>query len=169
MRRWTAVLLILVAVPIALGASYAGYRYVFRQTYYANAGELPEMVREALSKSRSLRLYSLDPSIGAKDYRGFHGWTVLGEVTLEGAAATAAREAVAKGIQESKGDGAKCFEPRHGLRAGSVDLVICFECFHVYAYQGWDRAYCVTTEAPARVLNQLLSGAGIPLPAPSKH
>jgi hypothetical protein len=157
--------LFLIAGAVALAGCYEAYRYFFRKVTYASGGDLPEMIREVFAASE-LELYSLDPSKGDKDGKGFRGWTVLGKVALEGAAAKSAREAFERGVKESDGRGAKCFIPRHGLRAASVDLVICFECFHVYAYKGWDKAFCNTTATPAPVLNKILSDAGIPLPPP---
>jgi hypothetical protein len=154
----------------AVVAMMAGYLFFFApgQITYASAGELPGCVREAFARASTLELYSLDPSKKHAEGRGFHDWEVLGTITLEGAQAKVAREAIEKGVRDSDGTGAKCFRPRHGLRAGAVEMVICFECFHVYVFHGRDRAFCNTTESPASVLNGLLGAAGIPLAAPPK-
>ncbi len=166
MSRKLALLIVAVAAALIAWGSYA--LFAPPKVVYAQKGELPENVREAFAKARSLELYSLDPSTGDKEGQGFRGWTVLGKVTLKDAAAKSAMEAVEQGVKDSDGRGAKCFIPRHGMRVGSVDLVICFECSHVYVYEGRNRAFSHTTEAPARVLNKLLGDAGIPLPAPPK-
>ena len=67
-------------------------------------------------------------------------------------------DALYKGIADSDGNGAKCFDPRHGIRASvdgkTVDLVICFECSWVYVFYDKDenrRGVAVTTERPRQV------------------
>ena len=34
----------------------------------------------------------------------------------------------------------RCFNPRHGLRLGDFELLVCFECMRVVEVQGQDRA-----------------------------
>jgi len=75
---------------------------------------------------------------------------------------------------KSDGNGAKCFDPRHGIRATAkgktVDLVICFECNWVYVYYDNDenrQHVAVTTREPQAVLDKTLKDAGVPLPKPA--
>ena len=85
-------------------------------------------------KADSFDLYSLDPAAGVGT--GFHGWLVLGKTTLKGDAAKTVRDAVEKGCKGSDGKQAKCFIPRHGIRVGDLDLVICFECLSARVPRG---------------------------------
>ena len=129
----------------------------------AVAGDLPKEVREAFEKAESFELYSLNPAVEAKT--GFHGSLVLGKLTLKGDDAKAVREAIEKGAKDSDGRVAKCFVPRHGIRVGEIDLVICFQCLQAHVHQGEKMTDSFpTTSAPAAVLNKFLAAAGIPLP-----
>lgn len=98
------------------------------------AGDLPKDVVNAFDKADGFELYSLDPAAGVGE--GFHGWLVLGKTTLKGDAAKTVRAAVEKGRKDSDGRQAKCFIPRHGIRVGDLDLVICFECLSARVYRG---------------------------------
>lgn len=126
------------------------------------AGELPKEVQEAFAKAESIELYSLSPFRELKPTEGFRGWLIMGKTIVK--EPKAVLEAVEKGAKDSDGKVAKCFEPRHGIRAGDVDLVICFACLQTYVYQGEKRvASFPTTREPAALLNKILSNAGIPL------
>jgi hypothetical protein len=131
--------------------------------------DLPKEVREAFAKAESFELYSLDPGKRVTEDEGFHGWTILGKITLKDDAARSVREAVHAGAKDSDGRVAKCFIPRHGLRLGTMDLVICFECLQGYVYRGGEQVDSfLTTGAPAKILNKALTDAGVPLPAPPR-
>jgi hypothetical protein len=130
-----------------------------------------DRARKALAAPDQLVLYALDPCPPRHEHpRGlFHGWKVLGRVPVREAGAREAMDAAVGGIRP--GVGAKCFEPRHGVRATagseSVDVVICFECAWAYVYLGVDDDYCVMLtigrdHAPA--LEKVLTGAGIRRP-----
>lgn len=105
--------------------------------------KLPADVQAILNKADTFELYSLDPerSRNKKDAGGadFRGWTILGKTAVKDAE-TRKRlvTALYDGIAKSDGSGARCFDPRHGIRASaegkSVDLVICFECSWVYVF-----------------------------------
>jgi hypothetical protein len=69
------------------------------------------------------------------------------------------------------GVGAKCFEPRHGVRAtagdATVDLVVCFACAWVYVYLGpEDDAEMVMLTVPGdpAALEKVLTDAGVRRP-----
>src|SRR5262245_65277714 len=97
--------------------------------------QLPPKARAILEKAEAFELLSLDPSPESERPKegGYFGWKVLGKTTVKDAD-TRKRivEALLKGIESSDGNGARCFDPRHGISAKhegqTVDLVICFEC-----------------------------------------
>ncbi len=137
--------------------------------------KLPDAVQAVLDKAGQIELYSLDPE-AKRDDTGFRGWKVLGKTALKGDAARKQLLApLAQGIAKSDGNGAKCFEPRHGVRAAfdgrTVDLVICFECSWVYVFTGKDDnrlASVATTGAPQAAFDAALAEAKVALPKPAK-
>jgi hypothetical protein len=133
--------------------------------------KLPAPVLAALEKADELELYSLNGDTDAPD--GWHGAKVLGKATVSAAAdRKALASALKKGVEEGK-DGARCFVPRHGVRAShagkSYDLLICFEChwLYVYAADSDKPLVLLVSEAPQKVLNKLLTDAKVP-PAKEK-
>jgi hypothetical protein len=134
-------------------------------------------VKEILEKAGRLELLSLDPAVERmKGKEGFHGWKILGKTPVKDAAVR--KEIVTaldKGIAESDGNGAKCFDPRHGIRVQrdgkTVELVICFECGWIYVFQGDKeerQGVAVTTGKPQAVFDKVLKEAEVPLPKPGK-
>src|SRR5262245_48603699 len=102
---------------------------------------LPEKARAMLDKADESEFVSVGPmgegKGGVKD--GFHGWKVLGKTVVKDAKIRKEiLESLYGGIKESDGNGAKCFDPRHGIRATvdgkTVDVVICFECGWIYVF-----------------------------------
>src|SRR5262245_51900338 len=98
----------------------------------ARADKIPEAVKTALEKADQFELISLDPSERDKPADGgFHGWKVLGKTLVKDKdGRKKVLDALAKGVADNKGEAAKCFIPRHGLRVvhdkKTYDLVICF-------------------------------------------
>lgn len=138
----------------------------------APALALPPETRKLLDSADSVELLSLDPKPFPPDAknRGFHGYKELGRVKL---AKKAGREAVLKalyrGIDDSKGLVAGCFNPRHGIRAVSgdktVDLVICYECLSMQVFVNGKRApAALTVRGPEVLFNKVLGDAKVPLP-----
>ncbi len=133
--------------------------------------KLPDKARAILAKADQIELYSLDPVTPVKKgAQGFHDWTVLGKTVLKGDAGKRLVAALEKGIAENKGEAARCFQPRHGIRATAkgktVDLVICFECLQVYVY--YDKTEkrdqtVLTTGSPEPTLDKALKDAGVRL------
>jgi len=116
-----------------------------------------------------LFLYSLNPH----DYRvfdgklpensdqTFHRYPVLGGVEITSLEEkTNLLNAFTKGIRESDGQVAACFNPRHGLRIvdGTVtnDFVICFECLQVQAYGFSGGHDFLTSGSPSGTFNKVL-------------
>ena len=134
------------------------------------ANKLPAAVPAVLDKADEFELYSLDPS-PSKGKDAFRGWEVLGKTTVKKGDRKAVLEALAAGIKASNGDTAKCFNPRHGIRAThdktTVDLVICFECLQVQAFAGDDEEgeTVPVTDTPQGAFDKVLTAAKVPLPA----
>jgi len=63
---------------------------------------------------------------------------------------------------------AKCFDPRHGIRAThegkTVELVICFQCaqFNVYVGADGEGKHLLIGKGPEPALDKVLKDAGIP-------
>jgi hypothetical protein len=143
-------------------------------------GGLPEKAAAILEKAERIELYSLEPEPDPKVTKDpktthFRGWMVLGKTVVKQAAA---RKSVTDAIDLSVGRGqvAKCFEPRHGVRATdgdkTVDLVICFRCGQVYCY--YDPKKDEYTQISIHKgmqpsFDEILKTAGIPLATPAKE
>jgi hypothetical protein len=78
------------------------------------------------------------PSIGE-----FHGYPVLGQVEITDPVQRAQLLATLKEAIDRRGVVAKCFWPRHGVRAvkngETIEYVICFECGQFDEYLGGQR------------------------------
>jgi hypothetical protein len=144
-----------------------------------NGNRLPAEASAILDKATEIELLSLDPSVVLNDKDGqpapkpgvkkLHGWDILGQTTIKDAEQRKqVKEALLKGISDSDGTVADCFDPRHGLRAShdgkTVELVICFRCLQLQVYVDGKRSPTVlTTRSPQAVLNALLKKAKIPI------
>jgi hypothetical protein len=134
--------------------------------------KLPDAVVKALQKADEVVVYSLNGETGEKD--GWHGAKDLGNTAVKDAdAKKALGEAMKKGVAEGTA-GARCFIPRHGLRAKydgkTYDLLICFECHWVYVYtDNADKPQVfVIADSPQKALNKILTDAKVPLAKPEK-
>jgi hypothetical protein len=137
--------------------------------------ELPADVRAVLDKATTVELLSLDPTPIGKgedvpEKERFHGYRVLGRTTLKDAdKRKAVLAALDKGIKDSDGRVARCFNPRHGIHAvqdgKTADVVICFECLSMEAYlDGKRTGSALTTRGPQATFDKTLRDAGVPLP-----
>lgn len=137
----------------------------------ARDNEIPKEVREILDKATEFELYSIDPArlTEKKDEKElFHGWKILGKTALKGDAVKTVRKAVEKGVNDSDGSVAACFNPRHGIRLvheqKTYDIVICYECLSANVYRGEEKiGSFLTAHAPAKVLNKVLTDAKVTL------
>lgn len=119
-------------------------------------------------------LYSLDPTGGigysVNNDRVFHGFTILGkgEITAPDDKRILV-QAFAKGIRDSKGTSANCFNPRHGLRvsieAATYDFVICFECMSVMCHGFNGDQEILVTGGPAERFEALRAKLGLEKPS----
>ena len=96
---------------------------------------------------------------------------MLGKTTLKGAEARTLVEAFDGGVREFQGGPARCFSPRHGIRAvhdgKTADFIICFECAQVRVnVDGKEAQGFLISDSPATVFNALLTKAGVALPKP---
>ncbi|MGF1580212.1 MAG: hypothetical protein ACFCD0_12685 [Gemmataceae bacterium] len=129
------------------------------------AKQLSKDIMVVLENAQSIEFYSLDPHVKKKVKDGFSGYPILGKVTLKNKARKTVLEAVLKGIKKGQ-PGAKCFIPRHGIRAKHgddvVELVICFQCSWVYSYLNGKQNNTVTIhESSAPALNTVLKKENI--------
>jgi RNA polymerase sigma factor (sigma-70 family) len=128
-----------------------------------------------LEKAEEFELLSLNPSIDPaqrdeKIKEDFHGFQVLGKTTVKDAQTR--KKLVAafkKGIKDSDGNAALCFNPRHGIRFThddkTVDFVICYECLQMRVYVGDKKeAEITTTNSPQDTFNSVLKNAKVRLP-----
>jgi hypothetical protein len=134
--------------------------------------QLPAPVRDVLVHADTLELLSLDPGRpgrpAAMPLNAFHGWTVLGRTTIQDATQ---RKAVVGALDRGVAEGAfaaRCFDPRHGVRAMRgktvVELVICFECRQIEAFvDGKEAGSALTSPSPKAPLDRALREAKIPL------
>lgn len=102
-------------------------------------------VIRALRDPESFEILALDPvpidtrAKGARAVppeREFHGFEILGHAPLNAPAVRSELVAlVLRGVQESDGTVAACFDPRHGIRVVKegrvIDLLICYECLTI--------------------------------------
>lgn len=132
--------------------------------------EVPAEVKKLLAKVEQFDLYSLDPegNRDEKDEKTMHGWKVLGKTTVKDAKT---RKDLITTLEKAagKGSGAKCFEPRHAIRASgggkTVDLIICFECSWIYIYEGKKQIAVVTVADKVQpTFDKVLKDAKVPLP-----
>ena len=137
--------------------------------------KIPADAKAILEKAESFELLSLEP----KTFRevpkeSFHGFKAFGKKTIDKAEVRKTLvDAFEKGVTEYKGDGARCFLPRHGIRVKhdgkAADFVICFECHHVRVYvDGEGEKAFLVSDSPAETFNTVLKDAGVELPEQPK-
>lgn len=137
---------------------------------------LPAQAEAALRTARSMELLALDPTPlarGAAVPEGgtFHDYPILGRATLADAVqAKALGELVLRGIRESDGTAAACFNPRHGIRVSqdgrTLDLVICYECLSLSVHgdllgSGGPRLGLLTAQRVESGVSAIFEGAGL--------
>lgn len=140
-------------------------------TACAADNQLPKDVAAILDKAESIEFLSLSPKRGEKDIPekdNFHGFRILGRVTLKDAGRKTIVDGLRKGIKDSDGSVAACFNPRHGIRATvagkTADIVICFECHSLVTHIGETRGSALTARTPEATFNKVLKDANVPLP-----
>ena len=132
--------------------------------------KIPDHLQTILENAEQFDLLSLDPKDSKeKPKNNFHGWRVLGKTTVRDAETRKKLlAAFKKGVAENKGEVARCFNPRHGIRVthdGKIlDFVICFECYQVHAFAGdkQDKSFLVT-DSPQATFDNVLKEANVPM------
>jgi len=138
---------------------------------------LPPAALRILRAPKAIQLLSLMPLRTLNpDTPALHGWPILGRVPLaDRPERERLVEQIVRGILESDGTQAMCFDPRHAIQASrgsaTVDLVICYECLNVQVYLDKVRLgdaldALATTAEPVQALNDVLRRAGIPVVPP---
>jgi len=142
-------------------------------TASGSGNTIPRNVMAVLQNADTFELLSLDPESGPDKQseavkNPFHGWAILGKTTIQDSEIRKQlNSALEQGVAEGRA-GAPCFDPRHGIHAvrsgRAVDLVICFECGHIYVYfDDAQDATIRTAGSPEPTLDRILKGAGVPL------
>jgi hypothetical protein len=130
-----------------------------------------------LREAPKLEIFALDPmpiaeeALATTKVDHLHGYPILGRATLtDGKARAELADLVLRGIRESDGKVAACFNPRHGIRAKhdgrTLDLVICYECLSMTAYgdalgAGVDRKGILTAPSVESAVTRIFTEAGL--------
>ena len=162
--------LVVFIAGIVQGQDLADFRIAAKEP-----NRIPMDLQAILEKADSIELISLSPSrLKEEPKDAFHGWKMLGKTTVNKAEDRKALvEAFVKGVAENKGMAARCFNPRHGIRAKhdgkTADFVICFECYQVHAYLDDGKAkYFLISRSPTELFNKTLMNAKVELPEQPK-
>jgi hypothetical protein len=133
--------------------------------------KLPNEARAILERAEQFELLSLEPKKDDKAPKdAFHGWKVLGRTAVKDAESRKKLvAALLKGVEDaSEKDAARCFIPRHGIRAThagkTADFVICFECSYVEVLVGGKKLEgAFVKPSPQPTFDKVLRDAKIPL------
>ena len=168
-------------ILVAVLATWVGVFAFLRQrqspsrddtSYKPTPKRLSDASRQILDTSEQFVLLSLEPvypnqpSTDAPEK--FHAYPVLGRVEIKDAKQKAELlGALYKGVADSDGAVAACFNPRHGIRAVNgtnwIELVICFECAYMQEYGSASGDGATTTKSPTETFNRTLKQAGLPI------
>jgi hypothetical protein len=127
---------------------------------------MPSVAWEPLTNADEYELFSIQPDLRPGDLSHFK---VLGKVAISDPQLRAKlNAALQRGVRQSDGLRAKCFNPRHGIRVTrngvATDFVICFECKQVEVWRGGQRlADFTVTNSPQATFDEVLTAAGVPL------
>src|SRR5262249_40837744 len=96
-------------------------------------------IKVAMASAIHVELISLAP-VRVNGNDGFHGWQVLGRLSVDSPSQRDALIAVMVDSMERIGIQSLCFEPRHGItfvgEGRKTELVICFTCGNIEAFRG---------------------------------
>lgn len=103
------------------------------------AEALPSAVEQALRQAKAVEILSLHPVPNPlKPGPTSGGFSVLGHALLGPEEERLVCAAVLKGLEEGEQEGGSlpgCFDPRHALRFGDLDIVICYSCHRWNAFE----------------------------------
>lgn len=175
MRKKLTIVICLLVVGIAAAVWMRSGRRSTRSGYDAKQNQFSQETRKVLDRGEHFVLLSLDPTdSGLRSESAptpkemFHDYGVLGRTEISSTEErTALLHALYKGIADSDGNVASCFNPRHGIRATlgdeTVDLVICFECLSIQTHHKQSGGYMLTTSSPQPTFNRVLKRAHLPI------
>jgi hypothetical protein len=161
-------LLILAGVAILLAA--AG---IF-SSHESRLQSVPAAAWQCLREPQEMVLYSIhpeeDPASIPAGAQFFHGYRILGQVSLPTATD---RQRVSEAIRLavlSHFDQASCFDPRHALRVSdgrnSYDLLMSYECGNLEIFVGDELVAETGIGGSSRALDSILRAANVPLAKP---
>ena len=141
----------------------------------APENRLPAEARVMLERATRIEILALDPvpaqMRSPPPAETWHDFGVLGRATLSDAAECAElAQLILRGIRESDGTVAACFDPRHGLRVeeqGKVlELLICYECLSMQVFEGsiapgGKPAWLLTSSTPEPGVTRIYERAGL--------
>ena len=131
------------------------------------ANELPGTTRETLERAETIEIFHLDPT--PREGGPFHGYAIIEKATLRPADRDALLAALDQGVATWNKQQAKCFNPRHGIRANSgaryVDLVVCFECQRIMVDGNTDPAVGVAANVE-KITESIFARSGLKKRAP---
>jgi len=127
---------------------------------------LPPEVKKILDTADRFILLSLDPKLMTEQKPDkpsnelFHNYRVRRKIEIRTRnGRDELLRALYKGIADSDGSFAMCFNPRHGIRASmgdeTVDVVICFECSSIQIHGKTD-GELLTSGSPASTFTRAL-------------
>lgn len=136
---------------------------------------IPKRVREILADPARFEFLTTDPNRygdfdPAKDNSPhIHGFKIVSETTFEASDLADRQKLVGAfyaAVQASNGQRAKCFVPRHAIRAAQgsdlVEMVICFECYATRIYFNGELVETVSQTKYARdIFNTIAAAHGL--------
>jgi hypothetical protein len=130
---------------------------------------LPDEVLAALRNPDKVTLYSIEMAPGTGK-NSLYGFRILGHVELNAARSSVAIQAFESAVANWNGVMAECFNARHAMRVEAnhhtYDLLLCYECHQLEAYRDGRMVCEIGATGSPKVLNGLLTSAGIPLAKP---
>jgi hypothetical protein len=132
--------------------------------------KLSDNALKVLRNATEFELYSIDFAHPVSGKTGFHDLKSVGKTTVKDAGTR--KTLVSEFTKGMEGDikPARCFNPRHGIRAThdgkTVDLVICFECAQFDVYEpGSDKpTRLLVGKGPEPAFDKVLRDAGVAKP-----
>ncbi|MEE9390996.1 MAG: hypothetical protein V3W41_00655 [Planctomycetota bacterium] len=126
---------------------------------HAQRRHVPAELRDILENADDYELFAIYPhrprpdEIPAAD-RQMHGFRVIGRTPVSKATGLSALSVIYQGVRDEHYPRAKCFNPRHALRARRgqqwVDLVICYQCQRIFAYDETGERWEISTAPEVR-------------------
>lgn len=136
---------------------------------------IPEEIWNCLYHPKEMVLFSLEPINILTENNSLKKETMFQRHVILGSTIIKSQEVQNKiaveindAVNELECGGARCFEPRHGVRVtdGKVeyDFLICFECDHMYVYSAGNYIAGIDIGGRDKVFNEILMNAKVPLP-----